>query len=138
MELDESTVVDGLVNITTDNARTQERFPDLPTQVAGCILDRAGRLAYLRWAPSKSYPNVWIREDGGGGRLHYHIPERSHAFLVRAIESTMSQHVTVNVLLLLGGQRYDVGDVRREGVPTADRASFIFLQGARLSVLKLQ
>lgn len=39
----------------------------------------------------------------------HHIPERSHSFLVRAIESAIAQKTTVNVLLLLGNQRYDLG-----------------------------
>ena len=34
LAIDESTTIDGIVNITLENVRTAERFPDLPTQVA--------------------------------------------------------------------------------------------------------
>lgn len=34
IEVDENTVIEGVFNITMDNARTAERFPDLPLQVA--------------------------------------------------------------------------------------------------------
>ena len=38
VEVDDETVLDGVVNITMDNARTAERFPDLPTQVANDVV----------------------------------------------------------------------------------------------------
>ena len=132
LEVDDQTVLEGVVNITLDNARTVERFPDLPTQVAGCALDRSGQLLYVRWVPAKQRnpPDTWAEErlkycHGGGVRpttttRRVHIPARSHPFLVRAIEAAMLRHTGVNVLLLMGNQRYDVGtfDVESYMAPT--------------------
>lgn len=39
----------------------------------GCILDRAGRLIYVRWAPAKQTrypPDIWTN-DNDACRLHY-------------------------------------------------------------------
>lgn len=120
LEVNESTVIDGVINITLDNARTAERFPDLATQIAlqdvfciyvcGILITRmccgsirtvgvpsmgtrqtstSTRHVDSTWyegerefaTPSiHTKPCLWV-----DNRLHYHIPERSHSFVLQAL-----------------------------------------------------
>lgn len=124
VHIDDHITVDGVVNITHHQA-TQERFPDLACQVGGFVLTREGRLAYLRWAPPQGqvccppfpgppgkgrYANTW---DPATGTLGYVVPERTYPFLQRAIDEALGPTGgPINVLLLVGCNRYDVGTFR--------------------------
>ena len=80
-----------------------------PAQVGGFVLTRGGAsLAFLRWVPSrdKAYDNRW---DADTETLLYAIPERSRPFVLRPIENALGDRRLVNVMLLVGNRRYDVG-----------------------------
>lgn len=86
------------------------RFPDAAAQVAGFALHAAdGRLAFLRWVPAGGrYVNAW---DAATGTLGFHVPERSRPFLRDALTAAVRDRVAVPVLVLVGCQRYDLGDL---------------------------
>lgn len=105
IELEDGTAIDELVNLT-QTPGVPERFPDHPLQVGGFVLTAAGRLAYLRWVPSKRYVNRW---DPHSQSLRFLVPERSQAFLRVPIDAAVREGFPVNVLLFLGNNRYDAG-----------------------------
>lgn len=107
LELADGVILDGVVDITHHNAT--ERFPDRTTQVGGFVLEGGGRgLAFLRWVPARdrAYDNRW---DASAETLRYVVPERSRPFVLRPLEDAMADRRPVNVLLLVGNRRYDVG-----------------------------
>lgn len=84
-----------------------ERFPDHQVQVGGFVLSPTGRLVYLRWVPGKPrYANSW---DAATESLHFQVPDRSQHFLHGAIETALRERSPINVMLLIGNTRYDVG-----------------------------
>lgn len=108
LELAPGQVIADVVDLT--RCPHSERFPDHSAQVAGLVVAPDGRLSYLRWAPGKArYENTW---DATTQTLNYCVPERSDAFVRQALRQQppgSSPPPTVNVLLLFGSQRYDVG-----------------------------
>lgn len=102
---DEGAVIDGVLNVTHVPGAL-ERFPDHRAQVGGFVLGPTGQLMYLRWVPGKGYLNTW---DAAQQTLLFHVPERSRQFLCGAIDSSLREQLPINVMLLIGNNRYDVG-----------------------------
>lgn len=129
--------VSGVRDVTDEAAdRLADRFPDLAIQIGGFVLEQPPdrpvptdpdvvvppsappRIRYVRWVPARRRPvrNAW---DAATETLAYHVPERSEPFLRDAIEAAVGQardrdgdggdRPGINVLLLLGPRRYDVG-----------------------------
>lgn len=83
-----------------------DRFPNHNVQVGGFVLSPNGRLVYLRWVHGKCYTNTW---DSAAQTLHFQVPDRSQHFLHGAIHEAIRDRSPVNVMLLIGNMRYDVG-----------------------------
>ena len=98
-----------------DSPIYRQRFPDSTSTNCGFVFaihQGVHRISYVRWVHTKSkYNNSW---DNNEGVLRYSLPTTVTKYTDQAIANSVNS--TINVLLLTGKHKYDMGTFRVDGV----------------------